>query len=190
MKTTHRNLIFLTLVLNLPTAHATITLTPLDTFSAPSGTTPGNLTLICAITGDLSIFKGLDVGTTVIGSTTTSAINIDWYNTALLPKTASFDITDPNTTFQWRDNLAGGAAVRNKMTLNPNNVLSHYNTAGAAAKITLNSTTGEINLNGIGSGILANGTRILFADNSGAVYFENAGWLRNEWGQSKPINDK
>ena len=175
MKTTHRNLIFLTLVLNLPTAHATITLTPLDTFSAPSGTTPGNLTLICAITGDLSIFKGLDVGTTVIGSTTTSAINIDWYNTALLPKTASFDLTDPNATFQWRDNLAGGSAVRNKMTLNAANVLSLYNATGAAANISLNGTTGAINLTGVGSGIFANGTPIFTLDSAGKVNFSNSG---------------
>jgi hypothetical protein len=175
MKTTRRNLVFLTLLLSLPAAHAAVTFTATDTFSPSSGSNLGNLT----ITGDLSIYKGLDVGTTAVGALPASAINIDWYNTPLLPKTASFDLTDANATFQWRDNLAGGAAVRNKMTLNSDNVLSLYNATGAAAKITLNGTTGEINLNGIGSGILANGTRILFADNSGTVYFENAGWLRN-----------
>ena len=175
MKTTHRNLIFLTLVLSLPTAHATITLTASDTFSAPSGTTPGNL----AITGDLSIFKGLDVGTTPVGALPASAINIDWYDTALLPKTASFDLTDANATFQWRDNLAGGSAVRNKMTLNAANVLSLYNATGAAANISLNGTTGAINLTGVGSGIFANGTPIFTLDSAGKVNFSNSGTSQN-----------
>lgn len=175
MKTTHCNLIFLTLVLSLPTAHATITLTASDTFSAPSGTTPGNL----AITGDLSIFKGLDVGTTPVGALPASAINIDWYDTALLPKTASFDLTDANATFQWRDNLAGGSAVRNKMTLNAANVLSLYNATGAAANISLNGSTGAINLTGVGSGIFANGTPIFTLDSAGKVNFSNSGTSQN-----------
>ena len=175
MKTTHRHLIFVTLVLSLPAAQATITLTPTDTFSAPSGSTPGNL----AITGDLSIFKGLDVGTTVIGTTTTSAINIDWYNTAPLLNTASFDITDANASFQWRDNLGGGAAVRNKMILNSQNVLSLYNATGAAASITLNGSTGKINLSGVGGGILANGTPIFTLDSAGKVNFTNSGTFKN-----------
>ena len=175
MKTTHRNLIFLTLLLSLPAAHATITLTASDTFSAPSGSTPGNL----VITGDLSVFKGLDVGTTAVGALPASAINIDWYNTALLPKTASFDLTDADATFQWRDNLAAGAAVRNKMTLNSANVLSLYNATGAAANISLNGSTGAINLTGVGSGISANGTPIFTLDSAGKVNFSNSGTSQN-----------
>lgn len=175
MKTTHRNFVFLTLILNLPAAHATVTLTATDIFSASSGSNLGDL----AITGDLSIYKGLDVGTTVIGATTYSSINIDWYNTAPFSKTASFDITDANATFQWRDNLAGGAAVRNKMTLNPDNVLSLYNAAGAAANITLSGNTGVINLGGIGGGISANGTPIFSLDSAGKVNFSNSGTSQN-----------
>ncbi len=175
MKTTHRNFVFLTLILNLPAAHATVTLTATDIFSASSGSNLGDF----AITGDLSIYKGLDVGTTVIGATTYSSINIDWYNTAPFSKTASFDITDANATFQWRDNLAGGAAVRNKMTLNPDNVLSLYNAAGAAANITLSGNTGLINLTGSGSGISANGTPIFSLDSAGKVNFSNSGTSQN-----------
>jgi hypothetical protein len=175
MKTTHYNLFFLTSLLSLPMVQAAVTLTPSDTFSASSGNNFGNL----SITGDLSIYKGLDIGLTAYTALPVSAINIDWYNTALLPFTASFDLTNANAAFQWRDNLGGGAAVRNKMILNAQNVLSLYNAAGAAANITLNGNTGAINLTGTGSGISANGIPIFTLDSAGKVNFLSSGTFRN-----------
>jgi hypothetical protein len=175
MKTTHCNLFFLTSLLSLPMVQAAVTLTPSDTFSASSGNNFGNL----SITGDLSIYKGLDIGLTAYTALPVSAINIDWYNTALLPFTASFDLTNANAAFQWRDNLGGGAAVRNKMILNSQNVLSLYNTTGAAANITLNGNTGAINLTGTGSGISANGTPIFTLDSAGKVNFFNSGTFQS-----------
>ena len=125
--------------------HAVVTLDSSNLFvvSAPAG--PGNL----MVTGDLTTLKGLDIG--VSTNPALLAFQLDWYNTAPLLKTATFDLTDSASSFLWRDNL--GATARNKMKLDGDNILSLYNAAGTGTGITLNGNNGRITLGGAGSGL-------------------------------------
>lgn len=134
-----------TIAFSIHSLHAAITLGTDDIFSsssAPPISAPPDGNLI--ISGDVSVYKGLDIGTTQNGSSPPiSAIQIDWTET---PKTASFDLSKINSNFIWRDNLSGTA--RAKMKLDANNVLSLYNTTGTTATITLNPSSGIITSSG------------------------------------------
>lgn len=120
---------------------ATVTLNATDAF-VPSTPANGDLN----VTGNLSVWKGFDVGTSVTNSTW-PAIQLDFYNVTGMLKTASFDLTDATSTFQWRDNNYGTA--RKKMKLDGSNVLSLYNSSGSTTPITLNGATGAIAANSI-----------------------------------------
>ncbi|TAG09032.1 MAG: hypothetical protein EAZ42_08210 [Verrucomicrobia bacterium] len=167
MKTSSK-FIVLTINLIFPVClQAAVTFTAGDVFSASTGSNPGNL----AIVGDLSVYKGLDVGTTTIASSSYPAISIDWYNASALLKTASFDISDGNSSYQWRDNLAVSGGARVKMKLDQDNLLSLYNSSGTSANITLNGQLGQIQLSGAGSGIYSDGTPVFSLDAAGKVNF-------------------
>jgi trimeric autotransporter adhesin len=125
---------------------------------------PGNLT----IAGDLSVSKGIDLGVST-GNGALSAFQMDWYSAT---KNLSFDLTDSSSSFTWRDNLAGGAAVRNKMKLDDTNSLSLFKSDGSAAGIKLDPTSGAVTLAGLNSGIYNSaGNAMVSFSASGAVTF-------------------
>ena len=104
------------------------------------------------ITGDLSVWKGVDAGTavTVDGSTSLSALQLYYCNTTgSLYKTAVFDLTDPTASFLWRQDLgAAGLSPKNKMKLDGSNILSLYDSTGNSVTILLDGDTGTITSDG------------------------------------------
>lgn len=151
-----------------PAAHAGITLGADDLFTPPATNPDGNLT----ISGGLGVANGLDVGVSAANANR-YAIQVDFYNTGSLPKTASFDITDSASSFLWRDNLVG--TPRSKMQLGTTNILTLYNNVGTATGISLNPNTGQIHLTGTNSGIYVSGSPVMTVDSSGNLSFPGTG---------------
>jgi Beta-propeller repeat/Head domain of trimeric autotransporter adhesin len=173
------------LISSVLSAHAVTTLNGNHTIVAT--TTPlaeaGNL----VVTGDLSVFKGLDVGTT--GDPAVSAFQLDWYTAT---KIASFDLTEPSSSYHWRDNLAAGTAVRKKMTLSDTNILSLFKQDGSAAGITLDPTAGSVTLAGLTSGIYhSNGTPMVSFSSTGTVTFPSRPIFSSgiDFGSGKILNN-
>lgn len=121
---------------------------PGDHVIVSSGSGPsaeaGNLT----VSGNISTWGGIDLGTTA-GSPPLSALQLDFHSSGALAKTATFDLTEANSAFAWRDNLEGGTSVRTKMRLDGDNSLSLFNSAGTTAGLVLNGNTGTITASAI-----------------------------------------
>ena len=127
--------LLLTLVTVSPaTLHAALTLNSSDTWIY---STPANGDLI--ISGDLSVWNRLDLGISV-EDPTKSAFQLDFLNTALLPKTGAFDLKDSSAGFIWRDSL--NSAARSKMSLDSSNTLKLYKADGTTVGLTLNPNSG------------------------------------------------
>ena len=114
--------------------YAALTLTSSDTWVS---SLPANGDL--KITGDLSVWKGLDVGISAADATK-SAFMLDFYNTTPLPKTAAFDLSDSASGFIWRDSLA--TTAKNKMSLDSGNTLKLFKADGTTVGLSFNPNTG------------------------------------------------
>lgn len=122
---------------------------------AGASTLTGNTTT----QGDLSVYKGIDLGRSV-GNSALSALQMDYYITGPSVKTASFDLTDSLGIFRWQDNIISGSP-RMKMLLDSSNVLTLFNTTGSAA-VTITPATGKIDLLGAsGAGIYSNNVPVV-----------------------------
>jgi hypothetical protein len=147
MKFPYHNLNRLTAVSSTLTAlslgvfasRAAVTLNASDTFVVSTPAT-GDLKVI----GDVSVWKGLDIGVAASNSSL-SAIQIDYYNVSPNLKTASFDLTDATSSFQWRDNIG---TPRKKMKLDGNNVLTLYSSNGVNPNIIMDGSAGAISATG------------------------------------------
>ncbi len=118
--------------------------------------------------GDLSVYKGLDLGRAADNNGATSALQLDYYNVAPSLKTASFDLTDNSGNFRWQDNVISGTA-RPKMKLDASNVLTLYNTTGTPA-VTITPATGKIDLMGAtGAGLYSNSVPVIAVGSAGAT---------------------
>lgn len=124
----------------------------------------GNL----VISGDLSVSKGLDLGTTGLTGNPVSAFQIEW---DLASKSVNLDITDPVSAFTWRDNFVGSTLVRKKMTLSTANHLQIFKEDGAAPGITLDPNTGSLTLAGSNSGIYSSSGSVMTFNSTGNATF-------------------
>lgn len=128
---------------------------------AGASTLTGNTTT----QGDLSVYKGIDMGRAG-GNSALSALQMDYYNTSPSLKTASFDLTDSLANFRWQDNVISGTP-RLKMLLDSSNVLTLFNTSGSPA-VTITPSTGKIDLMGAtGAGIYSNNVPVVAVGASG-----------------------